>query len=111
MRCETMVTGVTHILFLAGGNGRNAVSGAEHHVITLVQALAARGVDTELIVLLWQTDPLIEETLQHLQAQGVRVVRIERRAGRYTLASRLVRALDCWRRSEERRVGKEGRSR
>jgi glycosyltransferase involved in cell wall biosynthesis len=98
MRCETMVTGVTHILFLAGGNGRNPISGAEHHVITVVQALAARGIDTELIVLLWQTDPLIEDTLHHLQTQGVRVVRIERRPGRHTLASRLVRALDCWRR-------------
>jgi glycosyltransferase involved in cell wall biosynthesis len=93
-----MVTGVTHILFLAGGNGRNPISGAEHHVITLVQALAARGIDTELIVLLWQSDALIEETLQNLQAGGVRVVRIERRPGRYTLLSRLVRALDCWRR-------------
>ena len=93
-----MVTGVTHILFLAGGNGRNPISGAEHHVITAVQALAARGIDTELIVLLWQTDPLIEDTLHHLETQGVRVVRIERKPGRHTLASRLVRALDCWRR-------------
>jgi len=93
-----MATGVTHILFLAGGNGRNPISGAEHHVITLVQALATRGVDTELIVLLWQTDDLIEATLTHLQAVGVKVVRIKRRPGRYTLLSRLVRALDCWRR-------------
>ena len=93
-----MVTGVTHILFLAGGDGRNPISGAEHHVITLVQALAARGVDTELIVLLWKTDALIEETLHHLQASGVRVVRIERRQGSHTFLSRLVRALDCWRR-------------
>jgi glycosyltransferase involved in cell wall biosynthesis len=93
-----MVNPVTHILGLAGGNGRNPVSGAEHHVITLVQALAARGIDTELIVLLWQTDSLIEETLHHLQASGVKVVRIERRPGRHTLLSRLVRALDCWRR-------------
>jgi glycosyltransferase involved in cell wall biosynthesis len=93
-----MVKGVTHILFLAGGDGRNPISGAEHHVITLVQALAARGIDTELIVLLWKTDDLIEETLAHLQAVGVKVVRIERRPGRYTLLSRLFRALDCWRR-------------
>lgn len=89
---------VSHILFLAGGAGRNAISGAEHHVITLVQALAARGIDTELIVLLWQTDATIEETLNRLQAAGVKVVRIERRAGRYTFLSRLLRALDCWRR-------------
>ena len=41
---------VTHILFLSGGNGRNAISGAERHVITLVQELASRGVDTELVV-------------------------------------------------------------
>src|ERR1043166_4689544 len=74
------VSRVSHILFLAGGPGRNAISGAEHHVITLVQALAARGVDTELIVLLWQNDAIIEETLQRLQASGVNIVRIERRA-------------------------------
>jgi glycosyltransferase involved in cell wall biosynthesis len=98
MRFEHVTTGVTHILFLAGGDGRNPISGAEHHVITLVQALAARGVDTELIVLLWKTDALIEETLQNLQGLGVKVVRIERRPGRHTLLSRLVRALDCWRR-------------
>ena len=89
---------VSHVLFLAGGNGRNAISGAEHHVLTLVQALAARGVDTELIVLLWQSDDNIEDTLQRVQASGVRVCRIERRSGRPTYLSRLVRALDCWRR-------------
>ncbi|HEY3092237.1 MAG TPA: glycosyltransferase family 4 protein [Vicinamibacterales bacterium] len=89
---------VTHVLFLAGGNGRNAISGAEHHVLTLVQALAARGVDTELIVLLWQTDDNIEDTLQRVQASGVRVCRVERRPGRPTYLSRLVRALDSWRR-------------
>jgi glycosyltransferase involved in cell wall biosynthesis len=89
---------VTHVLFLAGGDGRNAISGAEHHVLTLVQALAARGADTELIVLLWQTDDNIEDTLQRVQASGVRVCRIERRPGRRTYLSRLVRALDCWRR-------------
>ena len=32
---------VTHILFLSGGNGRNAISGAERHVLTLVQELAS----------------------------------------------------------------------
>jgi len=92
------VTGVSHVLFLAGGDGRNAISGAEHHVLTLVEALAVRGVDAELIVLLWKTDDLIEQTLRRLQASGVRVTCIERRPGSQTFASRLVRALDCWRR-------------
>jgi len=98
--------GVSHVLFLAGGDGRNAISGAEHHVLTLVESLAARGVDTELVVLLWKTDDVIEQVLRRLQAAGVRVLRIERRPGSQTLPSRLVRALDCW-----RRLGIELRSR
>ena len=89
---------VTHVLFLAGGTGRNAIGGAEHHVITLVKELAARGIDTELIVLLWATDPHIEATFATLRASGVRVFPIERRPGRPALLSRVFRALDCWRR-------------
>jgi glycosyltransferase involved in cell wall biosynthesis len=89
---------VSHILFLAGGGGRNAISGAEHHVLTLVRELASRGVDTELIVLLWANDRHIEAALARLRSAGARVVLIERRPGRHTLVSRLLRALDCWRR-------------
>jgi glycosyltransferase involved in cell wall biosynthesis len=89
---------VSHILFLAGGPGRNAISGAEHHVLTVVQELASRGVDTELIVLLWAADANIEAALARVRAAGVRVVLVERRPGRQTFVSRLVRALDCWRR-------------
>jgi glycosyltransferase involved in cell wall biosynthesis len=89
---------VSHILFLAGGGGRNAISGAEHHVLTLVEELGSRGVDTELIVLLWATDEHIEAALARVQSAGVRVFRIERRPGSPTFLSRLVRALDCWRR-------------
>jgi glycosyltransferase involved in cell wall biosynthesis len=89
---------VTHVLFLCGGEGRNAISGAEHHVITLVQELAARGVDTELVVLLWTSDAQIEATLDTLRVGGVRVTVIERRPGGSTFLSRLYRALDCWRR-------------
>jgi glycosyltransferase involved in cell wall biosynthesis len=89
---------VTHVLFLCGGQGRNAISGAEHHVITLVRELAARGVDTELAVLLWTSDAHIEAVLDRLRVSGVRVTVIERRQGRATLVSRLFRALDCWRR-------------
>jgi glycosyltransferase involved in cell wall biosynthesis len=89
---------VTHVLFLCGGPGRNAISGAEHHVITLVQELAARGVDTELVVLLWSGDAQIDTTFDTLRARGVRVTVIERRPGRSTFVSRLFRALDCWRR-------------
>jgi glycosyltransferase involved in cell wall biosynthesis len=89
---------VTHILFLSGGNGRNAISGAERHVLTLVQDLASRGVDTELVVLLWNTDPQIEMALAKVRACGVKVFLIERRKGGQAFLSRLVRALDCWRR-------------
>lgn len=89
---------VSHILFLAGGPGRNPISGAEHHVLTLVEELASRGVDTELIVLLWTNDSQIEAALARVEAAGARVVLIERRRGGPGLLSRLVRALDCWRR-------------
>ena len=89
---------VTHILFLSGGNGRNAISGAERHVLTLVQELASRGVDTELVVLLWNTDPQIEMALARVRACGVKVGLIERRRGGSGLLSRFVRDLDCWRR-------------
>jgi glycosyltransferase involved in cell wall biosynthesis len=90
--------GVSHIVFLCGGNGRNAIGGAEHHVMTLVRHLASRGVDTELIVLLWQRDDHINATLSSLAKAGVRIEIVERRHGRPTLMSRLIRALDCWRR-------------
>jgi glycosyltransferase involved in cell wall biosynthesis len=89
---------VTHILFMSGGKGRNAIGGAERQVITLVQELASRGVDTELVVLLWNNDPQIEMTLAKVRACGTRVFVIERRGGGSGLLSRMVRALDCWRR-------------
>jgi glycosyltransferase involved in cell wall biosynthesis len=89
---------VTHILFLSGGNGRNAISGAERHVLTLVQELACRGVDTELVVLLFNNDPQIEMALAKVRAGGTRVRVIERRRGGSGFLSRLVRSLDCWRR-------------
>jgi len=89
---------VTHILFLSGGNGRNAISGAERHILTLVQELASRGVDTELVVLLWNNDSQIEMALAKARASGVRVWVLERRRGGPGLLSRLVRDLDCWRR-------------
>src|SRR4029079_9452893 len=73
---ESMIA-VTHILFLSGGNGRNAISGAERHILTLVQELASRGVDTELVVLLWNNDSQIEMALAKVRACGVRVWLIE----------------------------------
>ena len=89
---------VTHVLFLSGGKDRNPIGGAERHVITLVQELAARGVDTELVVLLWNNDPQIEMTLAKVRVGGTRVFVIERLRGGAGLLSRLIRALDCWRR-------------
>ena len=89
---------VTHVLFLAGGQDRNPISGAEHHVITLVRELASRGVDTRLVVLLWGPDPRIDAVLESLRASGVAVIVIQRRPGSQSFFSRLVRGLDCWRR-------------
>jgi glycosyltransferase involved in cell wall biosynthesis len=90
--------GVSHVVFLCGRDGGNAIGGAEHHVMTLVEHLASRGVDTELIVLLWKDDAQIQATLSRLKAAGVRIEIIERRAGGPSLLSRMFRALDCWRR-------------
>jgi glycosyltransferase involved in cell wall biosynthesis len=55
-------------------------------------------VDTELIVLLWTPDPVIDAALARVSKSGVRVQVIARRPGGPSLLSRLVRDLDCWRR-------------
>lgn len=92
------MTAVTHVLFLSGGERRNAIGGAEHHVLTLVKELAARGVDTELVVLLWNRDRRVQQELDAAAAAGVRVHVIERRNGGSGRISRVVRALECWHR-------------
>lgn len=96
MTADSSRVAVSHILFLAGGQGRNPISGAEHHVLTLVRELAGAGVDTELIVLLWTPDAAIDAALARARAAGVQVHVIARRPGGPSLLSRLVRDLDCW---------------
>lgn len=86
---------VSHILYLSEKNGQNPFSGAENHVMTLVRALAGRGVDTELIVLLWHPGPTIAARLAELAAAGVKVCVVERDVANIW-KGRLWRALACW---------------
>jgi glycosyltransferase involved in cell wall biosynthesis len=69
--------GVTHLLWLNEEEGRPAFSGAENHVLTLLPALRKLGVDVELLVLLWQSGPMVEKQLSILEENGVRVTRLQ----------------------------------
>jgi glycosyltransferase involved in cell wall biosynthesis len=81
---------ITHVLYLSEKPGQNPFSGAENHVMTLLDGLAARGVDVELVVLLWHPGPRIDARLAALRAAGVRIVFVPRPAtswlGRYGCA-------------------------
>lgn len=65
---------VTHILYLAEWPGRNAFSGAEEHVFTLLAGLAVAGVDVELVVMRWGGRRLgvVDRRLEELANVGVR---------------------------------------
>lgn len=86
---------VTHILYLSEKGGQNPFSGAENHVITLVRSLHQRGVDVELVVLLWHPGETIAKRLGGLEKEGVRLHVIERDV-RWPWKGRLWRALECW---------------
>lgn len=86
---------VSHILYLSEKNGQNPFSGAENHVLTLLRTLAERGVDTELIVLLWNPGPTIARRLAELREAGIKVHTIERDIA-HAWKGRLWRALGCW---------------
>jgi glycosyltransferase involved in cell wall biosynthesis len=65
--------GVTHILWLNEWPGRRPFSGAENHLFILLPALAARGVDTELLVLTLAYGDEVTQKLRDLERSGVRV--------------------------------------
>jgi glycosyltransferase involved in cell wall biosynthesis len=86
---------VTHLLYLSQKSGQNPFSGAETPTLDLVCELARAGVDVELLVVEWNSGPLIDERLQALMKEGVRVTRVVRRQEGLP-RGRLLRALECW---------------
>ncbi len=64
---------VTHVLWLGGHGNLPAFSGAENHLWMLLPALKERGVDVELLVLLWKSNLEIEARLRQLRDVGVSV--------------------------------------
>lgn len=74
--------GVTHILWLDEGPGKQPFGGAENHILVLLPALVRLGVDVELLVLLWRPGPLLDRCLQDLRNRGVRVTILQVRTKR-----------------------------
>ena len=64
---------MSHFLWLDEGPGRQPFSGVENHLDVLLPALAARGIDVELLVFAPRRGPAIDERLARLRARGVRV--------------------------------------
>ena len=91
------MTQVTHILYLSEKPGQNPFSGAENHIVALVCGLAAKGVDVELVVLVWNDGRIIQDRLAAIRKAGVTVTEIFR-PGEGFLRTRLVRAGITWNR-------------
>jgi glycosyltransferase involved in cell wall biosynthesis len=86
---------VTHIMYLSEKLGQNPISGAENHIIMLVKGLKEKGIDVELIVLLWNNGPLVSSVLNDLKNKGICVEVIAREKNNKN-NHRLYRALKCW---------------
>ena len=86
---------VSHVLHLSENGRNNPISGAERHVITLLEGLAARGTRAELTALIWNDGPIVRRELGALEAAGVRVTRIHKRRAT-TLIGRVLTALSAW---------------
>lgn len=86
---------VTHVLYLSEKNGQSPFSGAENHVTALVRELARRGADVELLVLLWNAGPQIDNRLEELRRAGVLVTTIARDQ-KHIWKGKLWRAIECW---------------
>lgn len=85
---------VSHIIYLSEKHRGSPFGGAESHVLALVEELARRRVDVELLVLVWNPGPQISARLLALQQAGVKIRTIER--DQSTWKGRLWRALKCW---------------
>lgn len=64
---------VSHIFPLSERPGRVVLAGAENHLLSLLPALQRRGVEVELIVLLFDSGPLITTTLENLAREGIKI--------------------------------------
>lgn len=99
---------VTHIMYLSEKSDQNPFSGAENHIVTLVCGLAKKGVDIELVVLLWNDGKVIQARLDEIRNAGVRVTTIDR-PGEGFMKTRLVRAGITWNRLRKYLKTLEGR--
>lgn len=64
---------VSHIFPLSERPGHVILAGAENHLLSLLPALQGRGVEVELIVLLFDAGPMITNTLEKLARAGIKI--------------------------------------
>lgn len=86
---------IAHLLYLSQKPDQNPMSGAESATTDLVLELARAGVPTELIVVEWNSGPLIDARLADLSRGGVTVTRVVRRQSGWP-RGRWLRAIGCW---------------
>lgn len=86
---------ITHLLYLSQKRDQNPLSGAEIATTELALELARAGLPTELLVVEWNSGPLIDARLAELARDGVTVTRVVRRQTGWP-ANRWVRAIGCW---------------
>jgi len=96
------------VLYLCEVQGRSPLSGAENHLWVLLPALISKGIDVELVALLWLGDDFAEtkRKLGELRAQGVKITVIKRGSQRGAVSdtiSKIVSWLTLWRFFHERR--------
>jgi glycosyltransferase involved in cell wall biosynthesis len=84
-------------MYLSEVAGRSVCSGAENHILTLLEGLATQGVDAELIAMLWDGSDYaaVSARLQQIARAGVRVVAIRRGPARGT-AARWLAMIRAW---------------
>lgn len=86
---------ITHLLYLSQKPDQNPLSGAEIATTELALEFARAGVPTELLVIEWNSGPLIDARLAELAGEGVTVTRVVRRQRGWP-GNRWARAIGCW---------------
>lgn len=75
-----MSSTIRHILFLQDRLGRHVLGGAEAHVVEMLPQLPAKGCPVELLIVAWSPGKRIDELAANLQAKGLSVSVITRKA-------------------------------
>lgn len=77
---------VTHIISFLEVDNKGPLSGAENHLIDLMVGSKKNSVDVELIALIQRDGPLLRQTLESLEKQGITVTRVSLNPfGRFSL--------------------------